>query len=191
MHSVYIADRINLSNCDSSTFAKPSQTAVRIKKPIPNIELDYIRQSDLQIVAEIERQSFSDPWSLSTLQEAIDGKNPHSYFHVARLSQVPVAYVNYWLILDEAHIVNFAVSPAYRRTGLGKYLLAKSLERIRDLGGRLVHLEVRLSNIPAQNLYRQLGFRLVHVHKRYYRDNNEDACIFQMEDLLDFDFEIR
>ncbi len=149
-----------------------------------------MRQSDLPIVAEIERQSFSDPWSLPTLREAIDGKNPHSHFHVARLSQVPVAYVNYWLILDEAHIVNFAVSPAHRRTGLGKYLLAKSLECIRDQGGRQVHLEVRRSNIPAQNLYCQLGFRLVHIRRRYYQDNGEDACVFHIGNLLEIDLEV-
>ena len=148
-----------------------------------------MRQRDLQIVAEIERQSFSDPWSLPTLREAIDGKNPHSHFHVARLSQVPVAYVNYWLILDEAHIVNFAVSPAHRRTGLGKYLLVKSLECIRDQGGRQVHLEVRRSNIPAQNLYRQLGFQLVHIRRRYYQDNGEDACVYHIGNLLEVDLE--
>lgn len=163
---------------------------VRIKKPFPDIELDNMRRSDLHIVAEIERQSFSDPWSLSTFREAIDGKNPHSYFRVVRLSQVPIAYVNYWLILDEAHIINFAVSPAYRRSGLGKYLLAKSLVYIRRKGGRQVHLEVRLSNTPAQNLYRQLGFRLVHIRRRYYQDNGEDACVFHIGNLSAIDFEV-
>ena len=150
-----------------------------------------MRQSDLQAVAEIERQSFSDPWSLSTLREAINGKNSHSHFQVVRHNHVPVAYVNYWLILDEAHIANFAVSPSYRRTGLGTFLLAKSLECIRDQGGRRVYLEVRLSNIPAQNLYRQLGFRLVHIRRQYYQNNGEDACIFKMDNLLEFDFEMR
>ena len=162
---------------------------MRFKKPFPDIEFDHLRQSDLQIVADIERQSFSDPWSLSTLREAIDGENPHSHFHVARLSRVPVAYVNYWLILDEAHIVNFAVSPARRRKGLGKYLLAKSLICIRDQGGRQVHLEVRRSNIPAQNLYYQLGFQLVHIRRRYYQDNGEDACVFHIGNLLEVDLE--
>ena len=164
---------------------------MKIKKPFSDITLDYMRKTDLQAVAEIERQSFSDPWSPSAFREAIGRKNSHSYFRVVRCHQVPVAYVNYWLILDEAHIVNFAVSPAYRRTGLGRYLLAKSLEGIRDQGGRRVHLEVRLSNIPAQNLYRQLGFRLIHVRRRYYQDNGEDACVFQMDDLMKFDLEIR
>ncbi|MDE0300924.1 MAG: ribosomal protein S18-alanine N-acetyltransferase [Candidatus Poribacteria bacterium] len=146
-----------------------------------------MRESDLHIVAEIERQSFSDPWSMCTLREAIEGKNPYSYFHVVRLRQVLIAYVNYWLILDEAHIVNLAVSPAYRRSGLGKYLLAKSLEYIRDKGGRQVHLEVRLSNVAAQNLYRQFGFRLVHIRRRYYQDNGEDACVFHIRNLLEVD----
>ena len=167
------------------------QPTVRIKKPSPDIELDLMRQCDLRAVAEIERQSFSDPWSLSALREEISRKRSHSHFRVVRRNHVPVGYVNYWLILDEAHIVNFAVSPACRRTGLGKYLLATSLEEIRNQGGRQVHLEVRLGNIPAQNLYRQLGFRLVHVRKRYYHDNAEDACVFLMDDLLEFDVEIQ
>ena len=167
------------------------QPAVRIKKPFPDIELDFMRQGDLQVVAEIERQSFSDPWSLSALSEEISRKRSHSHFRVVRRDHVPVGYVNYWLILDEAHIVNFAVSPACRRTGLGKYLLAKSLEDIRNQGGRQVHLEVRLGNIAAQNLYRQLGFRLVRVRKRYYHDNAEDACVFLLDDLSEFGVEIR
>ena len=150
-----------------------------------------MRQGDLQAVAEIERESFSDPWSPSSLREAISLKNSHSHFRVVRREHAPVAYVNYWLILDEAHIVNFAVAPAYRRAGLGRYLLARSLEGMRNQGGRRVHLEVRLSNIPAQNLYRQFGFRLVHVRRRYYQDNGEDACVFLLDDLLEFDIEIR
>ena len=146
-----------------------------------------MREHDLETVVEIERQSFSDPWHMVTFREGIDERNPHSHFLVVRHNCAAIAYVNYWLVIDDAHIANFAVSPAYRRVGMGKYLLAKSLEHIRDQGGEQVVLEVRVSNIPAQNLYRQLGFRLIHIRKRYYQDNSEDACIFHIDNLSEID----
>jgi hypothetical protein len=38
-------------------------------------------------------------------------------------------------------------------------------------------LEVRVSNLPAQGLYRKYGFRTISRQKSYYADNNEDAYI--------------
>ena len=38
-------------------------------------------------------------------------------------------------------------------------------------------LEVRVSNIVAQNLYKKYGFKLAGIRKEYYSDNKEDAMI--------------
>jgi ribosomal-protein-alanine N-acetyltransferase len=38
-----------------------------------------------------------------------------------------------------------------------------------------VVLEVRVSNLPAQSLYRKYGFDIFTTRQRYYRDNGEDA----------------
>jgi ribosomal-protein-alanine N-acetyltransferase len=38
-------------------------------------------------------------------------------------------------------------------------------------------LEVRKSNIVAQNLYKKYGFVEYGIRPRYYADNNEDAVI--------------
>lgn len=38
-------------------------------------------------------------------------------------------------------------------------------------------LEVRVSNIVAQSLYRKLGFLNGGIRKRYYSDNQEDALV--------------
>jgi [ribosomal protein S18]-alanine N-acetyltransferase len=150
---------------------------------LPNLEITHIQKRDLQMVMEIEHQSFTTPWSESTFRRGIQRKNPHDYFFVVRHDDVPIAYINFWLVEDEAHIANFAVSPAYRRRGIGKYLFINSLAYIRANGGRKVTLEVRASNIPAQNLYRQFGFHPVAIRKEYYVDNGEDAYIFCVDDL--------
>ena len=156
---------------------------MKIRKPCLNLKIDFMRKGDLPTVMEIERQSFSFPWSESTFRRGIKRKNPHIYFFVARHNQIPIGFINFWLVKDEAHIANFAVSPTYRRKGVGKYLLARSLKYMFRRGGRLVSLEVRASNIPAQNLYRRMGFHPVSIRKKYYTDNGEDAYIFCIDDL--------
>ena len=56
--------------------------------------------------------------------------------------------------------------------GLEKALLEKNIEKI--------FLEVRLSNLPAQNLYIKNGFNRINVRKSYYSDG-EDAVVMAKE----------
>jgi len=148
--------------------------------PLIDLEIDKMRRSDLPAVMEIERQSFSHPWSEAGFRDAIVHPNPHVYFLVARHQRRPIAFINFWIVETEAHIANFAVAPAHRQMGVGKYLLMHSLAYIKALGGQEVFLEVRVSNVPAQNLYRQFGFELIAVRRGYYTDNNEDAYVFAL-----------
>ena len=50
-------------------------------------------------------------------------------------------------------------------------------------GATKMTLEVRVSNITAQNLYRKLGFEERGIRKGYYTDTHEDALIMWKEDL--------
>ena len=157
--------------------------SIKVKLPFPGIKIDCMQESDLPAIMEIERSSFSCPWDEATFREGLRQANRHVYFLVTRHHQNPIAFVNFWVVEDEAHIANFAVSPNYRNRGVGKYLFAKSLAHIRELGGNCVSLEVRVSNIPAQHLYRQFGFRIVAIRRNYYMDNREDAYVFQLANL--------
>ena len=164
---------------------------MRIREPLSSLEIDDMHKSDLPAVIEVERQSFPLPWSKSTFRDGIGNrKNPHNHWLVVRYEQLAIAFINFWLIDDASHITNFAVAPEYRRKGVGKYLLAKSLEYIRHRGGRVVSLEVRASNIAAQNLYRQLGFHPIFIRREYYRDNGEDAYVFRIDDLAEVELDI-
>ena len=161
--------------------------SIRVKLPFPEIQVDYMQQGDLPVVMEIERSSFSCPWEEAAFREGLSQGNRYVYFLVLRYRQNPIAYVNFWVVEDDAHIANFAVSPDYRNRGVGKYLFAESLAYIRKLGGDHVSLEVRVSNIPAQQLYRKFGFRIVDIRKKYYMDNREDAYVFQLSHLEKID----
>src|SRR4029077_15371328 len=84
---------------------------------------------------------------------------------------------------DEAHITTIGVRPALRGHGYGELLFATLLEISMNVGARRATLEVRVSNQPAQSLYRKYGFRVEGVRRRYYSDNNEDALIMWSDRL--------
>ena len=157
--------------------------SIKVKLPFPGVQIDYMQESDLPEVMEIEQRSFSCPWSEASFREGLRQGNHHVYFLVIRHHQNPIAFINFWVVEDDAHIANFAVSPDYRNRGVGKYLFAESLAHIRKLGGDRVFLEVRVSNIQAQHLYKQFGFRIVSIREKYYIDNHEDAYVLLLSNL--------
>ena len=79
--------------------------------------------------------------------------------------------------LDEFEILNAAVRPENRRTGIGSLLLADALEKARAAGAKAAFLEVRESNHAARAFYEHLGFRLGGRRPRYYANPVEDALI--------------
>ncbi|MFN3384563.1 MAG: ribosomal protein S18-alanine N-acetyltransferase [Archaeoglobaceae archaeon] len=71
-------------------------------------------------------------------------------------------------------IVSIAVKKEFRGHGIGEALLREAIERLRAIGKTKIALEVRVSNKPAQELYKKLGFRTVETIPGYYSDG-EDA----------------
>ena len=138
-----------------------------------------MREEDLPRVLEIERTSFSDPWSrASFLYEIRD--NPFAENIVLRdrveAGRV-VAYSCLWCIGAELHINNVAVAPEERRQGLGRRLVQGALDLGARRGCRSAVLQVRPSNEAALDLYHSLGFTVTGRRRRYYSDTREDAIL--------------
>jgi ribosomal-protein-alanine acetyltransferase len=74
------------------------------------------------------------------------------------------------------HITTIGVAPEHRRRGLAQRLLLHAEEALRQKGITLVRLEVRVSNIAAQSLYRRFGYSVVQRLKQYY-NNGEDGFL--------------
>jgi [ribosomal protein S18]-alanine N-acetyltransferase len=88
-----------------------------------------------------------------------------------------VGYGGVWLSVDEGHITTIAVAPEYRGRGIGELLLNGLIDQAINLNADVLTLEVRVSNLVAQQLYVKYGFRPAGKRPRYYTDNGEDALI--------------
>lgn len=133
--------------------------------------------NDLSQIIEIERDSFSDPWTLTAFRTALDEERLR--FNVAVNDDVVVGYSVSWCVVDEAELANLAVAPSLRGQGIGAALLDRSMSDARLLGCTVMHLEVRESNAAARALYESRGFGMVGRRKRYYRAPVEDALILR------------
>ncbi|HYI21541.1 MAG TPA: ribosomal protein S18-alanine N-acetyltransferase [Candidatus Limnocylindrales bacterium] len=138
--------------------------------------------ADVPDVHRIESASFPVPWPDYAFRQELE-TNRMAHYLVVRSHSEMVAYAGLWLMVDEAHITTFAVLPNWRRRGVGGRLMVELMRLARDLGSRVMTLEVRLSNQPARALYGRFGFRPVGIRPRYYSDNGEDALIMTTAQL--------
>lgn len=147
--------------------------------------MDYlirnIEEGDLDQILEIEKQTSLHPWSLKTFEGEIKNKNSLNLV-LSRENGELISYVFCWLYGQELEIQNIATHPAHRRKGYAKILLENTLKTACQKGAIKAFLEVRVSNLNAIELYRQFGFEVRFLRKKYYSDQ-ENAL--QMDCLLD------
>lgn len=98
-----------------------------------------------------------------------------------------VGFAGMWMAFDEAHVTTIGVDPAHRGHGLGELLFLCMVDEAMARGALWLTLEVRVSNVQAQALYRKYGFTVHGTRKRYYSDNGEDALIMWSRALTDTD----
>lgn len=136
------------------------------------ITLTALTSEHLGGVAELERLSFSEPWSENSLSLLLDGNN---FGIVALDGDAVVAYVGVTCVLDEGSVTNVATHPDHRRRGIGRQILRRMLAEAADRGIASVFLEVRESNSAARALYASEGFSECGVRRNFYSHPVESA----------------
>lgn len=142
------------------------------------LKIGPMSEEDIEAVAAIEQDSFSDPWPLESFQAELEYNRQASYF-VARLGTEVIAYIGAWLVVDEVHITTLAVKKSHRRKGIASRLIETLIEAASPGGARYFTLEVRPSNKAALRFYEKYGFSVLGRRRRYY--NDEDALIMTRE----------
>lgn len=138
-------------------------------------------EDDLEEVLRIEGLSFKNPWTKGQFESEFG--NPLSFRYTLKVTegqrQVIAAYMVFWIVHGEAHILNICTNPEYRSRGFASELMAVALAVMKRNQAYEVFLEVRRSNDVARRLYSRFGFKAIFERKNYYGD--EDAIVMSLD----------
>lgn len=138
---------------------------------------------DAEILEALERECFSDPWSLAVFKSCFLSNNIRILLAEEKDGEETSlqGYVIYFQVLDEGNIDNLAVRKDARKKGLGRMLLREALRQMKEAGVMKTFLEVRASNEPARKLYESENFKVYGTRKDYYQNPREDAILYVWE----------
>jgi [ribosomal protein S18]-alanine N-acetyltransferase len=132
--------------------------------------------ADIGEVMNVETTSFTSPWTEAIFRQELT-ENKYAHYFVMELENRIVGYVGMWIVIDDAQITNIAILPDFRGKKLGEALFRFALQKAIEHGVTRLSLEVRVTNIVAQRMYRKFGLVPGGIRKQYYTDNNEDALV--------------
>ncbi len=156
---------------------------------------------DIEAAVTIEEQCFSMPWSKKSFLDSITRED--TIFLVAEKQETQaseravespngedmirtsdmriIGYIGMYLAFEEGEITNVAVSPEYRKQGVGNELVTAILTAGKENNLERILLEVRVSNTNAISLYKRNGFKELGIRKNYYEKPTENAWIMACE----------
>jgi len=150
--------------------------------------------ADIPQVLAVEQASYTMQWPRKVYEHEL-AQNKLAHYFVLR-TNLPnpnpgdlIGMAGFWLMADEAHISTLAVHPAWRRHGLGEWLLLHLLAQAQLLDAAVATLEVRPSNQAALGLYQKYNFQEQGRRVHYYSDNGEDALILTTPPLAALDYQ--
>ena len=143
------------------------------------MEIRLATIEDAHAIYEIEQQSFSVPWRLESVLAELEGAENKLYMVICEENHI-VGYAGAWLVYDEGQITNIAVLPSACGKGYGSKLTKQLINECFSRGMHEIFLEVRISNLAALAMYRNLGFSVKGIRKDYYSEPTEDAYIMSL-----------
>jgi len=134
---------------------------------------------DISSIVEIENKTNQMPWSKAQFLSSMEVGH---YSVVMHKDSDILGFAIYSPIIPESHLLNIAIDPAYQGKGLGDKLLQQIILQNRTIGVKTISLEVRVSNLPAINLYEKRGFLKDAIRPDYYSGSpKEDALLMSLK----------
>jgi ribosomal-protein-alanine N-acetyltransferase len=150
------------------------------------ITVRWAARRDLADIVRIERESFSDPWTADSFEQAMWAERMRVLVAEEQRGAgaggtTLVGYVLALQLGPEGEIADLAVAPDARRRGVGGALLDRISVELQGEGVRALFLEVRESNAAARALYESRGFAPVGRRRGYYLHPREDALLLRRD----------
>ena len=130
------------------------------EKRIAGVWIRWLIRRDMPEVLEIENRSFQNPW---THDDFIACLRQRSVIGVVAESKGKGSTI-FWFMLYELHgdklvLLNFAVAPEVRRTGVGLAMAQRLIDNLAQQRRRLITAETSEENLPAQLFFADCGFK--------------------------------
>lgn len=142
------------------------------------IYIQKLNIKDIDNVLNIEKSHNISILSKKIIED--DLKSDNNYYIIAKENDLIIGYIGISYVLDTADIISIVVDKKYSRKGVASSLLEYIYNFCKEKNITKIMLEVRKSNISAQQLYLKQGFKQISIRKKYY-DNTEDALIYEKD----------
>ncbi len=132
-------------------------------------------------VVAIEQQAYLHPWTSGNFLDSLRAG------YQAQMLLAGTEVLGYFVAMkgvDEVHLLNLTVAPQAQGQGWGRVMLDALALWSRGQGAQWLWLEVRASNVRAQQIYELHGYRRVGERKAYYPDHHgkrEDAVVMSLK----------
>ncbi|MBV0932477.1 ribosomal protein S18-alanine N-acetyltransferase [Marinobacterium weihaiense] len=146
------------------------------------LSLTPLQPADLDAVQALDLECFAgDAFAVRWWHKALEGQGAAAW--LAREGDTLLGYCLFSRVLDEAELLRIACAPAARQRGIALALLNHAMTQLEQQGTRQLFLEVRASNLAAQQLYHRAGWHETGRRKDYYplEVGREDALLFGCE----------
>jgi ribosomal-protein-alanine N-acetyltransferase len=150
-----------------------------VLKPV-EARFEPLLSSRLELVLDVEQQAYAHPWSRANFDDALRAG------YQAQLLLADETLLGYFVAMlgvDEAHLLNITVAPAYQRQGWARVMLDALRIWARGQGAQWLWLEARVGNTRALQVYESHGFRHIGRRKAYYPSDDhtrEDAIVMNL-----------
>jgi ribosomal-protein-alanine N-acetyltransferase len=156
----------------------PFESEIIVPAPQTVYEIRPLTERHLDEILKLNLRCFKagENYTKYTFSYLLNEPNCLSY-RMVMPNEKMVGFV--FVIADEngaGHITTIGVAPEHRRRGLANKLLRHAEEALQKRGVNTVMLEVRVSNIAAQNLYREFNYSIAQRLLGYY-NNGEDGFL--------------
>jgi ribosomal-protein-alanine N-acetyltransferase len=137
-------------------------------------DIRFCAKTDLERILKVERTS-PHPWSERVItRDLVIGDTGLSYIG-AFAPAAQDKLLGYAVLGDEKGnglLMNLVVLPEHQRCGFGTQLVVAAAECASDMGFFSLVLRVRVSNVAALTLYRNLGFKADATRESFYSDGD-------------------
>ncbi|OGR82847.1 MAG: ribosomal-protein-alanine N-acetyltransferase [Elusimicrobia bacterium RIFCSPLOWO2_01_FULL_54_10] len=141
---------------------------------IDEIQFRPMRMEDVPDLVAIDRSWEGSRWNRAAFERELN--LPMSLALVADRGGAPVGFGVMWVVTETAQLLEFAVSPAHRRQGVGSGLMKSLMDAARARGCEKMELELHEGNFPAQSFYEKMGFEIKGRRRRFYDMGQGRMC---------------